>query len=329
MEIRYINPFIDYGFKKLFATEGNKDILISFLNAVIEDTADPIVDLTYKNVELIGDFNGTRDSYLDAYCETSKGRQFIVEMQNSWQPFFKDRTLYYAAKAISNQAVKDDPTKRESSEEKKKTKKWNYRLNEVYIIAVMNFNFPAKEYKPTDYHHRIMLTDLADNHVFYDKLTFIYLEMPKVGKAKLDMDRPLDRWLRVLYRLWGEEECPEELDEPVFQKLYKEAEYARFTPDQQLTYVRSWKRELDIYNQLEGGRILGHEEGREEGLKEGRQKGLEEGRQKGLKEGRQKGLEEGRQKGLEEGLHEAARNMEALGFDEEIIMKVTGLRKKL
>ena len=87
------------------------------------------------------------------------------------------------------------------------------------------------------------------------------------------------------------------------------------------TYVRSWKRELDIYNQLEGGRILGHEEGREEGLKEGHQKGLEEGRQKGL--------EEGRQKGLEEGLHEAARNMEALGFDEEIIMKVTGLRKKL
>ena len=278
MEIRYINPFIDYGFKKLFATEGNKDILISFLNAVIEDTADPIVDLTYKNVELIGDFNGARDSYLDVYCETSKGRQFIVEMQNSWQPFFKDRTLYYAAKAIANQAVKEDPTKREDAEPKENQKKWDYRLNEVYIIAVMNFNFPAKEYKPGDYHHRIMLTDLADNHVFYDKLTFIYLEMRKVGRVSLDMNRPLDRWLTALYRLWGEEELPEELDEPVFKKLYKEAEYACFTPDQQLTYVRSWKRELDIYNQLEGGRILGHEEGLEEGLKEGRVLGREEER---------------------------------------------------
>lgn len=298
MEIRYINPFIDYGFKKLFATEGNKDILISFLNAVIEDTLDPIVDLTYKNVELIGDFNGTRDSYLDAYCETSKGRQFIVEMQNSWQPFFKDRTLFYAAKAISNQAVKDDPTKRERAEKKKKAKKWNYRLNEVYIIAIMNFNFPVKEYKPDDYHHRIMLTDLNDNHVFYDKLTFIYLEMPKVGKAALDMNRPLDRWLMALYRLWGEEECPEELDDPVFKKLYKEAEYACFTPDQQLTYMRSWKRELDIYNQLEGGRILGIEEGHEQGLTEGR----------------------------EQGLLEAARNMKALGFDDDTIMKATGIK---
>lgn len=267
---RFINPFIDYGFKKLFATENNKDILISFLNAVIEDNDDPIVDLTYKNVELIGEFNGSRDSYLDAYCETSSGRQFIVEMQNSWQPFFRDRTLYYAAKAIANQAVKDDPTKRELSEkkEKKKAMKWDYHLKEVFVIAVMNFNFPKKEYKPDDYHHKIMLTDLDDNHVFYDKLTLIYLEMRKIGKAKLDMSRPLDRWLEVLYRLWGEEECPPEIDEPVFKKLYREAEYARFTPEQQLTYERSWKRELDIYNQIEGGRILGREEGREEGRKE-------------------------------------------------------------
>ena len=308
MEIRYINPFIDYGFKKLFATEGNKDILISFLNAVIEDTADPIVDLTYKNVVLIGDFNGARDSYLDVYCETSKGRQFIVEMQNSWQPFFRDRTLYYAAKAISNQAVKDDPTKRtrgKGKKGKKKKKKWDYRLNEVFIIAVMNFSFPEEEYGADEYYHRIMLTDLTDHHVFYEKLTFIYLEMEKVGEAPLDMSRPLDRWLTALYRLWGEEELPEELDEPVFQKLYKEAEYACFTPDQQLTYVRSWKRELDIYNQLEGGRILGHEEGLEEGLKEGRVLGREEG--------------------LKEGLLEAARNMKALGLDDETIMKATGI----
>lgn len=294
MVIRYINPFIDYGFKKLFATEANKDILISFLNAVIEDTADPIVDLTYKNVEMIGEFNGMRDSYLDAYCETSTGRQFIVEMQNSWKPFFKDRTLYYAAKTITSQAVKDDPTKREPEKKvQKKAEKWNYRLKEVYVIAVMNFNFPRKEYKPDKYCHRIMLTDLDDNHVFYDKLTLIYLEMRKVNKVKLDMNRPLDRWIKVLYLLWGEEDCPPDLDEPIFQKLYKEAEYACLNPDQQLTYERSWKRELDIYNEIEGGRILGHEEGFEEGL--------------------------------EQGLLKAAHSMKALGLDNETIMKATDI----
>ena len=287
MVIRYINPFIDFGFKKLFGTEANKDILISFLNAVIENTGDPILDLFPKNVEQIGEFNGDKTCYFDVYCQTANGRRFIVEMQNSWEAFFKDRTRYYAARAIQEQGVKGDPTKREIAEKKEKTrpKKWNYRLNEVYVIALMNFNFPRKEYKPGEYYHKIMLTDLNDNHVFYDKLTLIYLEMPKVGKADLDMNRPLDRWLRVLYRLWGEEECPPEIDEPVFQKLYREAEYARFTPDQQLTYERSRKRELDIYNEIEGGRILGREEG----------------------------------------LLEAARNMKALGLDNETIMKATGL----
>ena len=263
MEPRFINPFIDFGFKKLFGTEANKDILISFLNAVIEDTADPILDLFPKNVEQIGEFNGDKTCYFDVYCQTANGRRFIVEMQNSWKPFFRDRTLYYAARAIQEQGVKGDPTKREQPEtEEKKAEKWNYRLKEVYVIALMNFNFPKKEYLPEDYFHRIMLTDLNDHHVFYDKLTLIYLEMPKVGKAKLDMSRPLDRWLRVLYRLWGEEECPPELDEPIFKKLYKEAEYACFDADQQLNYMRSWKKELDTYSEIEGGRILGREEGR-------------------------------------------------------------------
>ena len=314
---RYINPFIDYGFKKLFGTEANKDILISFLNAVIEDTNDPILDLTPKNVEQIGDFNGDKTCYFDVYCQTTNGRRFIVEMQNSWEVFFKDRTLYYAARAIQEQGVKGDPTKRGTAEkmEKKKSKKWDYRLNEVYVIALMNFNFPKKEYKPEDYYHKIMLTDLNDNHVFYDKLTLIYLEMPKVGKAKLDMNRPLDRWVRVLYRLWGEEDCPPELDEPIFKKLYREAEYACLTPDQRLNYMRSWKKELDTYNRIESGRILGHEEG------------YEEGREEGFEEGREKGLTEGYEKGQSESKKEIARKMKERGFDDNTISQMTGIEE--
>ena len=310
---RYINPFIDYGFKKLFATENNKDILISFLNAVIENTKDPIVDLTYRNVEQIGEFNGERSSYFDVFCQTSNGHQFIVEMQNSWQPFFKDRTLYYAAKAIREQNVKDAPSLRKRAKEKKKRKKWDYHLNEVYLIAVMNFTFPDDEYGPDDYCHRVMLTDLDDQHVFYDKLTLIYLEMPKVGDVELDMNRPLDRWLKVLYLLWGEEDCPPELDEPVFRKLYREAEYARLTENQQNTYESSWMRELDIYNQIEGGRILGHKEGLKEGLKEGHEEGFKEGR------------EEGRT----ESAKAIAQKMLAMGMEKSAIIEATGITPEM
>ena len=313
---RYINPFVDYGFKKLFATEANKDILISFLNAVIEDADDPIVELTHKNVEQIGEFNGTKTSYFDVYCQTANGRRFIVEMQNTWKPFFKDRTLFYAAKAIRDQGNQIDPTDRTRITEEKK-KKWDYRLNEVYLIAVMNFNFSKKEYGPDDYYHKVMLSDVDDHHVFYDKLTLIYLEMPKIGEAKLDLKRPLDRWLKVLYLLWGGEQFPPELDEPVFRKLYKQAEYARFNEDQQLTYERSRKVMWDTYSEIEGGRILGHEQGLEEGR--------EEGREEGLKEGREKGREEGREEGRREGLLEAAHKMLAMGLDKTFVAEATGI----
>ena len=266
---RYINPFVDYGFKKLFATEANKEFLISFLNAIIEDTKDPIVDLYYKNVEQIGEFNGTRTNYFDVYCETKSERQFIVEMQNTWKPFFKDRTVYYAAKPIRDQGLREIELgeKEEGSmgaDEDKHT--WDYRLNEVYLIAIMNFTFPKREYKSDSYFHKIMLSDVDDHHVFYDKLTFYYVEMPKLKKIQLKLNTLRDKWLYALYHLWQHDYYPNELNEDLFRRFYEQAEYAHFTPNQQLTYERSRKVYLDTINGIEGGRIMGREEGREEGV---------------------------------------------------------------
>lgn len=259
---KYINPFIDYGFKKIFATESGKELLISFLNAIIEDTDDPVVDLVYKNVEQIGEFNGTRANYFDVYCETQTKRQFVVEMQNSWKPFFKDRTVYYAAKPIRDQGLNETAISLGKRREKKKKEetKWNYRLNEVYLIAIMNFTFPKWEYTPNTYFHKVMLSDVDDHHVFYDKLTLFYLEMPKLDHIDLKPVTPREKWIYALYNLWRYDDYPEALEEDIFHKLYEQAEYANFTPDQQLAYERSAKVYLDTYNEIEGGRILGREE---------------------------------------------------------------------
>ena len=314
----YINPFIDYGFKKLFATEANKDLLISFLNAVMDGTADPVVDLVYKNVEQIGEFNGTRANYFDVYCQTQAGRRFIVEMQNSWKPFFKDRTVYYAAKPIRDQGLKEikDSVKGHSLEPEldgKKPRKWNYRLNEVYLIAIMNFTFTKKEYGPDSYFHKVMLSDVDDHHVFYDKLTFYYVEMPKLDQIKLDLATPRERWIYALYHLWRYNDYPAELEEDVFHKLYEEADYANFSEDEQLEYERSSKVYLDTYNEIEGGRILGREEGYQWGFEEGEA------------EGRAKGEAEGRAKGEAEALAEVARKMKEAGLDAETILQITGV----
>ena len=351
---RYINPFVDYGFKKLFATEANKDLLISFLNAILDDANDPVVDLIYKNVEQIGEFNGTRTNYFDVYCETQNKRQFIVEMQNCWKPYFKDRTVYYAAKPIRNQGLvglrkTEDQLRREKvakrieaelkeiedereREFQQSGKPWNFRLNEVYLIAIMNFTFSKKEYGPKSFFHKIMLTDVDDHHVFYDKLTLYYVEMPKLDNIELELTTPREKWLHALYHLWSSDDYPKELDDEIFHKLYEQARIANFTPDQQLAYERSRKHYLDTFAEIEGGRIMGREEGYQWGFEEGREDGLADGREKGLAEGREKGLAEGREKGLAEGVAknklETARRMKDLGFDKATILQSVNITEE-
>ena len=95
MTERYINPHTDFGFKRLFGSEFNKELLISFLNALFRGEQD-VKDVTYLNSEQLGDRADARRAIFDVYCENQKGEKFIVEMQNVYQEFFKDRTIYYS-----------------------------------------------------------------------------------------------------------------------------------------------------------------------------------------------------------------------------------------
>ena len=102
---KYINPFTDWGFKRLFGQEFSKDLLISFLNDLLVDEMH-IRDVTFKDKEQLADSKDLRGCIFDIYCETDNGNHFIVEMQNRWVPFFINRSIYYASKAIVGQRKK-------------------------------------------------------------------------------------------------------------------------------------------------------------------------------------------------------------------------------
>ena len=99
---RYINPYTDFGFKKLFGTEMNKDLLISFLNALFHDEQ-VIKDVKYLNSEKLGEGYGDRKAIFDVYCENEDGEKFIVEMQKVEQRYFKDRSVFYSTFPIREQ----------------------------------------------------------------------------------------------------------------------------------------------------------------------------------------------------------------------------------
>ena len=91
---RYINPFTDFGFKKLFGQEVNKDLLIDFLNELLPHEQGSIQELTYLNNSQLGRNDEERLAIFDLYCKNERGETFIVELQQARQQFFKDRALF-------------------------------------------------------------------------------------------------------------------------------------------------------------------------------------------------------------------------------------------
>ncbi len=243
---RYINLFTDYGFKKIFGEEPNKNLLLDFLNELLKEEQGEIRDLTYQKTEQLGDTDIDRKAIFDLYCENERGEKFIVELQKSKQNFFKDRALYYSTFPIREQAERGD---------------WNFQLKAVYTVAILDFVFDEDKDKPEKYRYDVKLTDIDTNRVFYDKLTFIYLEMPKFSKNLDELKSRFDKWLYVIRNLNRLERIPDTLREQVFEQLFDTAEIARFTPDQ----VRSYEKSLKYYRDMKNSLDTAFDEGKEEG----------------------------------------------------------------
>ena len=282
---KYINPYTDFGFKKLFGTPLNKDLLISFLNSLF-DGKEVVRDLTYLNGENLGNGYGDRRAIFDVYCENKQGETFIVEMQKAEQQFFKDRSVFYSTFPIQNQGKKGI---------------WDFKLKGVYTIGILDFVFPDHEYPQDSLRHEVKLVDVDDKHVFYDKLTFLYLEMPKFTKKEDELETMFDKWLFVLHNLSRLMKHPAALQERIFKRLFEQAEIARYTPEERQDYEDSLKAYRDMKNVLDTAELSVLEKGRKEGRKEGIEQGTFEERRKN------------------------AKAMKALGLPLETIVKVTGM----
>lgn len=280
---RYVNFYTDFAFKKLFGTEMNKDLLISFLNALLQGR-EVVLDINYLNTEHLGTQEYDRRAVFDVYCKNDKGEVFLVEMQKGEQQFFKDRSIYYSTFAIREQAPRGE---------------WNYELKGVYTIGILNFCFDKE--REGNYYHEVKLMDTATKEVFYDKLVFIYLEMPKFTKQENELESLFDKWLYVIRNLAALMERPRVLQEKVFAHLFEAAEIAKFSRVERYEYEESLKAYRDWFSVMATAELRGEERGKEKGLKEG--------------------LEKGR---IEERLRNA-RGLKARGVDAEIIAQVTGL----
>jgi len=252
---RYIDPFTDFGFKKLFGEECNKELLLSFLNELLRKKEGRIVSLSYLNKETLGFAKDSRKAVFDIFCENEKGEKFIVEMQKARQNFFKDRTLFYSASAITQQGYKNA---------------WDFELKAVYIIAILDFVFEEGKDDPEKYRYDVMLTDIETHKVFYDKLTFIYLEMPKFNKGIDELKTRFDKWMYVIKNIGGLDDIPDKLRERIFKKMFAAAEIANLTKEEYWWYLDNFTADNDWNNILNTAERESKAEGKAEGRAEER-----------------------------------------------------------
>ncbi|ALG69006.1 Rpn family recombination-promoting nuclease/putative transposase [Beggiatoa leptomitoformis] len=299
---KYINPFTDFGFKKLFGSEPNKDLLIDFLNELLKKETGRILDLTYLPPEQLGRHNDARKAIFDIYCENEHGEKFIVELQKAKQNYFKDRSIYYSTFPIQQQAEKGE---------------WSFKLNAIYTIGILDFVFDEDKEDHDVFHHEVQLIDKSTQKVFYDKLTYIYLEMPKFKKKEDELETHFDKWLYIIRNLENLTNRPPKLQEKVFSKLFEQAEIANYTEQEYADYEESLKVYRDLKNVID----TAFEEGVAEGIEKGKVAGLAEGIEKGKAEG----LAEGIEKGKAETIRLTALQLKQAGVAIDVIAKVMGL----
>lgn len=246
MKAKYVNPFTDFGFKKIFGEEASKPLLIDFLNALLPHQ-NKIVDLSFKNSEQLGQIEADRKAIYDIYCESEKGEKFIVELQKAKQNYFKERTIYYSTFPIREQAEKGN---------------WNFNLKSVYCIGILDFTFDDYENEPekNEVVHTIKLKNQNGKN-FYEKLTYIYLEMPNFKMSESSLNTRLDKWLYFIKHLEDFQTIPSIFSDEVFTNAFEKAEIAKFEQNDLDKYEYS----LKIYRDLKGVIDTAFGEGKIEG----------------------------------------------------------------
>lgn len=251
MRAKYINPFTDFGFKKIFGEEASKPLLIDFLNALLPQV-NKIIDLNFKNTEQLGQTEADRKAIYDIYCENENGEKFIVELQKAngatiRQNYFKERTIYYSTFPIREQAEKGE---------------WNYNLKAVYCIGILDFKFGdyESEQEKSEFVHSIKLKN-QNGKVFYEKLTYIYLEMPNFNRSESDLSTRLDKWLYFIKHLEDFQTIPTIFRDEVFTQAFEKAELAKYGQADLDNYENS----LKTYRDLKGVIDTAFDEGKLEG----------------------------------------------------------------
>ena len=260
-----LNPRVDFAFKKLFGSEENKDILISFINAVVSKK-DQVIDVNLLNPYNHKEHQSDRLSILDIKATDEKGRQYNIEMQITDQVYYNQRALYYWSKLYTSQLQAGD-----SFSDLKKT----------VSINVLNFDYFDEE---PAYHNVFKVLHAESHKSYFEDLELHFIELHKFNDEVRYIKTTLDRWVKFLKKAhhYDKTTFPEELKvEPAIEKAFSCLNTLSLDKEEREIYEArlKWLRDEDAALQK------AHEKGIEQGIEQGWQKGMRDMAKKQLKRG--------------------------------------------
>ena len=287
-DFKYADLLDDEVFKLVFGRESTKDVMIEFLNQVILDRR--IVDLQFIDKEMHPIERDSKGSVYDMFCKTDDASRIIVEVQRRKQPFYPERALYYSTFQIQRQV--------EAGAE-------SYDFLPVYVISILDFkmdnNSEGKEVLTT-----YRLYEETSHKLLTDRVTFIFIELPKFQKVLDDLDGNILEGMYFCFKnIAVLEKRPEVLDHQIFTRIFAVAELYNMDKATRDKVLQKMTTERDLRNQMAYAR--------EEAIREGREKGRAEGRAEGHAEGMAQGKVETIRKMLAGGISVGA-IAEALGM---------------
>jgi predicted transposase/invertase (TIGR01784 family) len=249
----YIDPMVDFGFKKIFKDSGKKQLIIRPLNAIF---GLDIADIDIRESEQLGLTEQERKVTYDMHCDTKDGRSFIIEVQLADQPYFMERAIFYSARTIS---------------QKGQSGKWDYDFKPVFFLGLLNFDIRHLEPEkadPAQFIYKFSLREDKTHEQMSRALRFAFMEVARFDKTKDECETFEERFLYLMKNLPTFVEKPELWDDPYFNEFMEQAEFASMTFEEQERYIASMKQKWDYDNSIDFAREEGREEGEENKARE-------------------------------------------------------------
>ena len=279
-DIRFIDLRVDFAFKRVFATPGNEELLKMLVDSILPELH--VRTLTLGNQENLGDSEDGRKTVFDLKAVTGDGQTIVIEMQLARKSDFNDRLVYYSTFPIREQV---------------RAGHRNYRLEPLYIIAIMDFSMDGDRTTEGVINSFCIRNDSDSSRLLTDNVHYVTVELPKFRKGVDSLESLSDRMIWLLRNMGSLKSVPEEFSGKGFEKLFDISNFVAMTYEEQMEYLAKFHAELDRRSELETA----------------------------INDGRAEGLAEGEAKGEAKVRRETAAKLKAAGVAPDIISQCTGL----